>query len=298
VPAPLPVGAGMLPGAPVEDDLGYAPRRDRREPERGGRGWSYALLALGILLVAGLVAFTIAKLGGAGSQAPTTATLPSVTGLTQDKAEAALKAKGFNNITTQNQVTTDSAPGLVLAQNPPPDTNVALTQAITLTVSKAPDTVNLPDLKGMSQNDATKKIQELGLKIGNVTNKDDKDLQQGMVISSDPGPGAVAKGTTVNLVLATGTVKLPNLVGLQFTDAVQKLADLGLRAAANPQTQTDPQGRPTGTVISQSPTPGEVPIRSAVTLVLSAGASPSASPSASPTTGPTTTTTPTIPPSP
>jgi len=118
------VGGGMLPGAPVDDDLGYGPRRDRRQAEpNSGRGWSYALLAVGILVVAGLVAFTLAKLGGSGSDAPTTAAVPSVVNLSVDAARTALQAKGFTNIdASQTQESSTVQPGTVLNQDPAPGT--------------------------------------------------------------------------------------------------------------------------------------------------------------------------------
>src|SRR3954452_24063221 len=248
------VGGGMLPGAPVDDDLGYGPRRDRRQAEpNSGRGWSYALLAVGILVVAGLVAFTLAKLGGSGSDAPTTAAVPSVVNLSVDAARTALQAKGFTNIdASQTQESSTVQPGTVLNQDPAPGTTTRLTDTIKLTVATAPGQVSLPDLKGKSLNDAIKTIQDLGLKVGTQSSKDDKDATANQVISTDPGPGALDKGSTVNLVVATGTVKLPNLVGQPYTQAVSRLADLGLKVADNPARQTDPQNRPADTVISQN----------------------------------------------
>jgi len=149
--------------------------------------------------------------------------------------------------------------------------------------------VSLPDLKGKSLNDAIKTIQDLGLKVGTQSSKDDKDATANQVISTDPGPGALDKGSTVNLVVATGTVKLPNLVGQPYTQAVSRLADLGLKVADNAARQTDPQNRPADTVISQNPGPGSVPVHSTVTLVLSSGpapTTPTSSPPASPSAGP------------
>jgi beta-lactam-binding protein with PASTA domain len=298
-PYPGAVGGGMLPGAPVDDDLGYGPRRDRRQAEpNSGRGWSYALLAVGILVVAGLVAFTIAKLGG-GSGAPTTAAVPSVVNLSVDAARTALQARGFTNIdASKTQESTTVQPGTVLNQDPAPGTTTRLTDTIKLTVATAPGQVNLPDLKGKSVNDAIKIIQDLGLKVGTQTSKDDKAFTKDQVISTDPPSSTVDKGSTVNLVVATGNVKLPNLVGQPYTQAVNKLADLGLKVGDNPVRQTDPQNRPADTVISQNPGPGSVPVGSTVTLVLSSGptpTSPTTAPSTSPSASPSASASPTGP---
>jgi serine/threonine-protein kinase len=283
-PGPPPVGGGMLPGAPPDDEYGYGVRRDRRQPEPPrGRGLSYALLALGIFVVAGLVVFTLLKLGGSGSEAPTKALIPQVVGQTQAAATSQLKAKGFTNIVAVSKEDTTATPGTVLTVNPSEGTNAPLNDPVTLTVAAAPGQVSLPELRGKSVNDATKTIQELGLKVGTQDPQDNKDLEQNQVISSDPPAGLVTKGQTVNLVVATGTVKLPNLVGKPYTDAVNTLSSLGLKAGKAVE-QPDPKGSAAGTVLSQSQPPGPVQVHSTVTLTVSSGPTPSPTPTTPPPT--------------
>ena len=89
---------------------------------------------------------------------------------------------------------TTAAPGTVLDVTPAAGTNTPLTDRVTLTVAKAPGQVNLPDLKGKTVSDANKIIQDLGLKVGGQTQKDDKDLKAGLVISSDPPAGLRRQG--------------------------------------------------------------------------------------------------------
>jgi eukaryotic-like serine/threonine-protein kinase len=279
--ATVPVGGGMLPGTPVDDDYGYGTRRDQRPPEQGGRGWSYALLALAILVVAGLVAFTISRIGS-GSDEPRKAAVPPVVGLKVSAAETALKTAGFTNVDSSQQQASDTAPaGTVLSQDPKEGTSVAVTQTVTLIVSTGPDSVTLPDLRGQSQNAATATIQELGLQIGTITDKDDKSLQAGQVISTAPGPGSVPKGSKVNLVVATGRVALPDLKRKSLQSATSTLTKLGL----NPQVQYRPAqpGQDVNVVVEQNPGKGEVAVGSTVTLVVT---QPPASPTASPTPSP------------
>jgi beta-lactam-binding protein with PASTA domain/predicted Ser/Thr protein kinase len=279
-PGPVPVGGGMLPGAPPDDDYGYGRRQP--EPQRG-RGLSYALLALGIFVVAGLVVFTVMKLGSSGTEAPTTGAIPQVKGLTQQDAQNQLKAKNFTNVVVKTTETTTTDAGTVLDVSPAENSIVPLTQQVTLTVAKAPGQVALPDLHGKDVNEANQIIQSLGLKVGNVTRKDDTKLKTDQVISSDPPAGPVNKGQTVDMVVASGTVKLPNLVGKPYTDAVNTLGSLGLTAGPAVQ-QPDPKGSAAGTVLSQSLPPGAVPVGSTVTLTVSSGPTPSPTPTSTPPT--------------
>jgi serine/threonine-protein kinase len=280
-PATTPVGGGMLPGSAVEEEYGYGTRRDQQPPEPSRRhGWSYALLALAVLIVAGLVAFTISKIGG--SSGPKQATVPPVVGLKVSAAETALKSAGFTHIDSSKQQASDSAPvGTVLSQDPSEGTTAAVTQTVTLVVSSGSDTVTLPDLHGQSQNDATATIQQLGLLVGTITNKDDKSLQKNQVISTDPAPGSVAKGTKVNLVVATGTVPLPDLKGKSLQDATSALTRLGLSPQV--QYQAAQAGQQVNVVVDQNPGKGEVAVGSTVTLVVTQPAAPTTSPSPSPT---------------
>jgi eukaryotic-like serine/threonine-protein kinase len=277
--ATVPFGGGMLPGAPVEEEYAYT-RRDERPPEpSGGRGWSYALLALAVLIVAALVAFTISKLNGSSPE-PKKAAVPPVVGLKLSAAQTALKNTGFTNIDSSQRKASDTTPaGSVLSQTPEQGTSVPLTDTITLVISSGSDTVTLPDLHGQSQNDATATIQQLDLQIGKITNKDDKSLQAGQVISTNPGPGSVAKGSKVNLVVATGTVKLPDLKGKSLQDATSALTRLGLSPQV--QYQEAQQGQPVNVVVDQNPGKGEVAVGSTVTLVVTQPGTPTASPSPS-----------------
>ena len=273
------VGGGMLPGTPVEDDYGYGDR----PPERGGRGWSYALLALAILVVAGLVAFTISRIGS-GSDEPRKAAVPPVVGLKVSAAQTALQTAGFTNVDSSQQQASNTAPaGTVLSQDPKEGTTVAVTQTITLVVSTGPDSVTLPDLRGQSQNAATATIQQLGLQIGTITDKDDKNLQAGQVISTNPGPGSVPKGSKVNLVVATGRVALPDLKGKSLQSATSTLTKLGL----NPQVQYEAaqQGQDVNVVVDQNPGKGEVAVGSTVRLVVTQPPSPTAEPTPTPSEG-------------
>jgi eukaryotic-like serine/threonine-protein kinase len=286
----MPVGGGMLPGSPVEEEYGYGTRQDQRPPEpTRGHGWSYVLLALGVLIVAGLVAFTISKIGGSG---PKTTAVPGVVGLTQTAAETTLKNAGFTHIDSSQQKASDTAAaGTVLSQDPGQGSNAQVTQTITLVISSGADSVTLPDLHGQSQNAATATIQQLGLQIGNISSKNDKSLQNGQVISTDPGPGSVAKGTKVDIVVATGKVALADLKGKSLQDATSALTKLGLSPQV--QYQAAQPGQQVNVVVGQNPGKGDVQVGSTVTLVVTQppAPTPSASPSPSETGQPTPTNT-------
>ena len=117
-------GGGMLPGsAAVEEEYSYS-RRDRPpEPGRTNRTGTYVLLALAILLLAGLVAYTISKIGGGPPPGPTKIAVPSVVNSNVDDAKKTLADNGFKNVVVQNQ-NHDEAKDTVFAQDPDPNTSI------------------------------------------------------------------------------------------------------------------------------------------------------------------------------
>ncbi|MEZ0066761.1 beta-lactam-binding protein with PASTA domain/serine/threonine protein kinase [Streptacidiphilus sp. MAP12-20] len=90
--------------------------------------------------------------------------LPDVTGETVDQATADLQAKGFQVKLDPNQVFSGQDAGTVASQNPPAgQSQQGIT--ITLTISKGQQQLNVPDVTGMSEKDATKTLKQAGFKV-------------------------------------------------------------------------------------------------------------------------------------
>ena len=93
--------------------------------------------------------------------------------------------------------------------------------------------ITVPSLAGMTQKEATATLQTLGLKSAVGEEIFSEDIPVGKVISSSPGGGGkVGKAGTVKLNISKGKERIiiPSLVGLTPDVAIQKLAELGLKA--------------------------------------------------------------------
>jgi serine/threonine-protein kinase len=282
-----PVGGGMLPGGPVEEEYSYSQRDRPPEPGRTNRTGTYVLLALAILLVAGLVAYTISRLGSSGTQTATKIPVPSVVGQKVDDAKQALAAKGFKNI--QAKTENNEAPeNTVFAQDPDGNTAILPTDPIVLSVSAGPGQVAVPPLEHLSQSKAVQKLQAAGLTLGGTTSVDDPNYKKDEVVSSDPASGtSVDKGSGVKLSIASGFVEVPSLRNKEYQTAIAALAKLNL----NPTTKfvDAPPGGQVNVVQATDPGAGtRVPVGSTVTVTVTRAAapSPSATPSDSPSPSP------------
>ena len=285
------VGGGMLPGSPLEEEYSYT-RRDRRPEPSGSRTGVYWLLALAILVVAGLAGFTFYQLSGKHTPTVTTIKVPPVTGQSLKDAQTTLASAKFTKVTSTPKES-DEPVGTVLDQDPKAGTDAQPTDLITLTVSSGKGQAAVPPLVGKSRQEAIKALQDAGLNLGDIEVVDAPGQASETVTKSDPPSGTTLdKGKTVKLTVASGLVQLPDLKGKDQTTAVAALAALQLKYKI---TLVDaPEGTQAGVVLSTDPGgPSKVPYNQAVKLTVSqAPTPPPPSASASPTPTPTVTPTP------
>jgi hypothetical protein len=164
----------------------------------------FTALAL-VVAIAALV--TVFVMMGRG--APTEATLAQVVGKSEQEANNALVALGFQvNITREP---TDKAPeGQVIAQNPPfdeedPSKNVVkLPGPVTLLVALKPETpmITVPSVRGLTLSEAQQKITAATLVVGVIGEKDEGPGAPGTVVEQFPPEGtSLAAGSGVSVTV-------------------------------------------------------------------------------------------------
>jgi beta-lactam-binding protein with PASTA domain len=137
------------------------------------------------------------------------------------------------------------------------------------------NTVDVPDLRGMTVAEAARALDQVGLELGKIAYTSDipAGVLEGQIIGQDPTAGEeVEKGSAVSVVVAgeseEETVEIPDVVGLMVEDATKRLTEVGLTVKA-----VDVEaGVDAGTVVDQSPIAGStVDTGTEVTLMVSAG---------------------------
>jgi serine/threonine-protein kinase len=141
------------------------------------------------------------------SSGPEQVAVPSVIGKSRGDAQSALRDAGLRStITTQESSSKD--PGTVLSQSPAANTDVDKGSVVKLVVAKAPSKVDVPDLVGLSEDDADSALVDAGLKVRTVHQDVDTQDQDGQVIDQSPGAGrSEPKGSRVTITVGhfTGT---------------------------------------------------------------------------------------------
>ena len=100
--------------------------------------------------------------------------------------------------------------GEVVSQDPDPGRNVKSERLVTIYVSKGGETIDMPDLVGLTRKAATERLQKIGLKIGTIYEKDSPSHEPDMILSHDPATGTkINRGQTIDLVVSKGTHVVP-----------------------------------------------------------------------------------------
>lgn len=134
-----------------------------------------------------------------------------------------------------------------------------------------PDKVSMISVERMSIAEAEKELKAMGLFV-EVNYVESEAYDQNVVISSDITAGTkIDVGSTVTLTVSAGTEgrEVPDVTGLSYTNAVNKLAERGFDAVKTESYSSDVES---GNVISQNPVAGQkAPLGSVITLKVSLG---------------------------
>ncbi|QYR17582.1 Stk1 family PASTA domain-containing Ser/Thr kinase [Corynebacterium glutamicum] len=236
--------------------------------KRGSRGLTALaiVLSLGVIGVAG--AFTYDYF--ANSSSTTTSAIPNVEGLPQQEALTELQAAGFV-VSIVEEASADVAEGLVIRANPSVGSEIRQGATVTITVSTGREMINIPDVSGMTLEDAARTLEEMGLVLNqNVREETSDEVESGLVIDQNPEAGQeVVVGSSVSLTMSSGaeSIRVPNLTGMNWSQAEQNLISMGFNPTA---TYVDSQ-QPEGEVLSVSSQGTELPKGSSITVEVSNG---------------------------
>jgi beta-lactam-binding protein with PASTA domain len=182
-----------------------------------------------------------------------------------------LQQMGFTKVSEQTQSSSSITPGNVIGTQPPAGTQIKSDQPVVLQVSGGPVQVQVPDVVGKSQEQATSILQQAGFTV-NVTQQNSNNVTQGSVITTNPPPGTtVGQGSAVQIVVSSGKqqVQVPSVVGQSPSAAGQTLGQLGLQVRQSSEpSSTVPAGEVTRT---DPPAGTTVAIGSTVTVYVSTG---------------------------
>jgi len=181
--------------------------------------------------------------------------VPGVKGQEHDRAKQTLESAGLTVAEETEEFDKDIPAGQAIRTDPKEGSEVESGSEVTLVLSNA---IEVPDVAGLSMDDARKALREAGLNPVEGKPVEDSSEDSGNVAQQSPQAGKLvdpAKNTDVEIRESTSQ-RVPWTIGLSAEKARQKLEDAGFEVKI--------KGDPNGLVLGQSPGPGSRSHRGAV----------------------------------
>jgi hypothetical protein len=169
------------------------------QPQEQSFPWWIVAVVAGALLVLGIVLAIIFW--------PRGVTVPEVAEMTAEQATDELEGAGLVVADDLEQEPHDTIPeGRVILTEPPAGVEVSRGAEVMLVVSSGILTVQVPDVVGMTVEQATAELQSAGLGVNAAQEeRPDENIARGSVIATDPAANtAVRSGSQVTLIVSAG----------------------------------------------------------------------------------------------
>ncbi|MER5222812.1 Stk1 family PASTA domain-containing Ser/Thr kinase [Streptomyces flaveus] len=234
VPRPLPVNEDDGDRGPHHTSILRTPppdtpsRRRTRTP-RPRRGMLAIVAA--VLLVLGLGAGVWYINSGQFTK------VPPLLAMTEAKAEDRLESAGLDVGPVEREYSDTVERGTVISSDPEAGARIRDNDPVSLTISRGPETVRVPNVKGYALDEARARLKDEGLKAGMITRDFSEEVPFGYVISTDPDAGTTRRaGSAIALIISKGSpVDVPDVTGDELADARQELQDAGLKVEIAPE---------------------------------------------------------------
>ena len=255
-----PLNPGAVPSAAGTTALRPPTRRRSKAPLV-----LLIVLALGAALAAGAWFLGAAK----------SVQVPTLVNLTPAQAQSKLTPLSLKLDATQTDFSETVKAGTIIRTDPSAGADSREGSTVSAIVSKGPERFTVPQVAGMTVDDATTALTDDSLVVGTTTQAYNASIPTGAVVTSNPAPGTKLKrGQAVNLVVSKGPapVPVPKVVGKSQAQATSVLTNAGLKVTSS---QDWSKTISAGNVISSDPAAGVVvPKGGTVTIVVSKGPPP------------------------
>lgn len=221
-------------------------------------------VVIALLAVIGIVAAAMA-LGGNQEMV----NVPDVSNKPIAEARSELQAAGFTIGTETEVYNPDVEAGNVVSTDPAAGVQAAKGSSVNITISKGTEQVTVPDLRGMSADEAQRVLASYGLNGQQGDTVFSDDVEENRVAQQDTAARTTAyKGDTITFHLSKGpeTASVPNVQGLDFETARDRLEAAGFTVSL----QWRDDSAAANTVIRQSVT-GTAKLGTTITLTISNG---------------------------
>jgi eukaryotic-like serine/threonine-protein kinase len=181
------------------------------------------------------------------------ADVPDVVGEGRNAAEDVLRDAGFE-VSTDEQESSFGQEGRVITQDPGDGESVERGSEVTIVVGTGPDTVRVPNVRGVTAAQAEQILGEVELVLGDVDEDYSDTVPEDSIISQDPGENeSVEPGEEVDVTVSLGVeqVEVPEVYGVPVEEAQAILEEAGINS--EPIESTLPNDEAAGIALATEP---------------------------------------------
>ena len=221
-----------------------------------------------------LVFIFVLSVGGAISYSrltePKEVLMPNLVGVNLETAKKTINELGLVLETSAEEYNSEYEKDVIISQEPKytENYNIKMGTTMKVVVSKGIEKAVVPKVIGMSEEEATKTLEEAKLKT-EIIEEENKKIEAGYIISQETDPNTeVYAGDIVKIHVSTGIKKVavPSLIGKKEDEASKELTDIGLKVIT---TLDEDSSKDNGIVLKQSIDAGtEVEEETSVTLTI------------------------------
>jgi serine/threonine protein kinase/beta-lactam-binding protein with PASTA domain len=255
--------AARPPAPPRDERPAQRPPQRPAKPRRSRRG--------PVLLVVVLLLAVAAAAGGWWLGDGRYITTPGVLNMSASAAEKKVEAEGLSFRIGGRAYSETVTTGSVMRTDPAGGENVTRSGTVTAILSRGPERHAVPVVRGRTLDDAQAAIQDADLSFGTARYVFNETVAKGVVLQSDPKPGArLRRDAAVDVVVSKGPkpIKVPDFTG-HDADRAEQWFEKAKVEVERSEDNSDTVEK--GDVLKQSPDKGTVLPGDKVELVVSKG---------------------------
>ena len=238
------------------DELEKAGRNQEKPKEKGLKGFIKNHKKLSIFI--GCILLFALALGGTlgilNITNPPEVEMPNVVGLEKGEAQSKIEEAGLVYKVDKEEYNKDVEKDHIISQDPTymeKFHNVKKGSEVKVVVSLGTEKTTVPDLKGMTEEEVEKALEEAKLKVEFIEENSTK-VEAGKVITQETDAGTeVDAGETIKVHISKGVEKstVPSVIGMTQAEATKAIEVAGLKASV---TTAEDSSKENGKVIKQS----------------------------------------------
>ncbi len=184
-----------------------------------------ALSSAGVILAIALITIIAMFFGGSDVK------VPNIELMSYTEANEKIVAQGLYLKIVERKNSTNIKKDIIISQEKKGEM-VKKGTTINVVVSSGEDDIIIPDLSGLSLDEAKEELAKINVKLGKIKSMETQDVEINHIVSQEPSAGFKAdKDTVVNLIVSSEPkekILMPDLRDGYLEEAISRLNNMGL----------------------------------------------------------------------